>query len=124
MEGKTKIQTFKDLKAWQEAHQLVLEVYRITNKYPDEEKFGLTNQSRRASISISSNVAEGFGRLSSKDKYHFYTMAKTSLAEVQNQLIVARDLEYAPKKELKEVFDRSDVVGRLIKGLMRSVSKE
>jgi four helix bundle protein len=79
-----KIVKFRDLTAWKEAHILVLLIYKISDKFPDKEKFGLTNQIRRASVSISSNIAEGFGRYSAKDKTHFYTMAKTSLAEVEN----------------------------------------
>lgn len=120
MEGK--IQTFRDLKAWQEAHKLVLEVYQITKTYPADEKFGLVSQSQRAAVSISSNIAEGFGRFSAKDKHHFYSMAKTSLAELQNQFLVARDLKYTDENKFAEMYSQSDTVGALIKGLMRSVS--
>ena len=120
MEGK--IQTFRDLKAWQEAHKLVLEAYRITKTYPAEEKFGLVSQSQRAAVSISSNVAEGFGRFSDKDKHHLYSMAKTSLAELQNQLLIARDLKYMDENKCEELYSQSDTVGALIKGLMRAVS--
>lgn len=120
MEGK--IQTFRYLKAWQEAHKLVLEVYRITKTYPADEKFGLVSQSQRAAVSISSNVAEGFGRFSYKDKHHFYSMAKTSLAELQNQLIIARDLKYIDENKFNEMYLQSDTVGAIIKGLMRAVS--
>ncbi len=98
----------------------MLAVYKITKKYPNEEKFGLANQSRRAAVSISSNIAEGFGRFSSKDKFHFYTMAKTSLAELQNQLMISRDLDYISQEQFSELYIRSDTVGALIKGLMRS----
>ncbi|MDO8561218.1 MAG: four helix bundle protein [bacterium] len=121
MEGQ-KIQTFRDLKAWQEAHKLVLEVYRITKAYPADEKFGLVSQSQRAAVSISSNIAEGFGRFSGKDKHHFYSMAKTSLAELQNQFLIARDLKYVDENKFKEMYSQSDTVGALIKGLMRTAS--
>src|SRR3989338_881737 len=121
MEGQ-KIQTFRDLKAWQEAHKLVLEVYRVTKTYPSEEKFGLVSQSSRAAVSITSNIAEGFGRFSDRDKHHFYSMAKTSLAELQNQLIIAQDLKYISAEKLNALYIQSDIVGALIKGLMRSVS--
>lgn len=120
MEGK--IQRFTDLKAWQEAHTLVLQVYKVTKKYPDDEKFGLVSQSRRAVVSISSNIAEGFGRFSAKDKHHFYTMAKTSLAELQNQLVIARDLEYVLPDTFDSLYLQSENVGALTKGLMRSVT--
>lgn len=124
MEGKPKseIKTFQDLKAWQEAHKLVLRVYQETKKYPADEKFGLVSQSRRAAVSISSNIAEGFGRYSARDKHHFYTMAKTSLAELQNQLIVARDITYLSDGGFDELYKQSEHVGSLVKGLMRSVA--
>lgn len=117
-----KIRSFRDLKAWQEAHVLALLIYKITKTYPDDEKFGLTNQSRRAVVSISSNIAEGFGRFSAKDKQHFYSMAKTSLAELQNQLILAKDLEYIGAPLFVRADAQSETVGALIKGLIRSAS--
>jgi len=120
MEGK--IQRFNDLKAWQESHALVLAIYKATKKYSDDEKFGLVSQSRRAVVSISSNIAEGFGRFSAKDKHHFYTMAKTSLAELQNQLMIARDLEYILPSIFADLYSQSEKVGALIKGLMRSAA--
>jgi four helix bundle protein len=115
-----KIQTFQDLIAWQESHKFVLSVYKITKEYPSDERFGLVNQSRRAAVSVSSNIAEGFGRFSGKDKHHFYTMAKTSLAELQNQLIVARDLNYIREESFASMNSQANRVGGLIKGLMRS----
>ncbi len=122
MSSTAKIRTFQDLEAWQRAHALVLAVYELTRRYPDDEKFALTNQSRRAVVSVSSNISEGFGRTSQRDKYHFYAMAKTSLAELQNQLIIAHDLTYITDSEFSRVFATSDEAGALIKGLMRAVS--
>ena len=101
---------------------MLLIVYHDTGKYPAEEKFGLVSQSRRAAVSVTSNIAEGFGRYSAKDKGHFYTMAKTSLAELQNQLIVARDLQFLPSDVFEKMFEQSEHAGSLIKGLMRSVA--
>ncbi len=109
MEGK--IQRFTDLKAWQEAHALVLGVYQATKKYPDDERFGLVIQCWRAAVSISSNIAEGFGRFSSKDKHHFYSMAKTSLAELQNQFMISRDLNYISMNVFEELYKRCENVG-------------
>lgn len=68
-ESKDKIRTFSDLNAWKEGHKLVLEIYRITEKFPNKEQFGLISQMRRAAVSITSNIAEGFSRNTSKDKY-------------------------------------------------------
>jgi len=81
-----KIRHFTDLRAWQEGHTLVLAVYKVTKDFPKEELFGLTNQIRRAVVSVTSNIAEGFTRYSSKEKNQFYFVCLGSLAEVQNQL--------------------------------------
>lgn len=74
-----KIQSFHDLRVWQESHSLVVCVYKTTKSFPKEELFGLTNQIRRASVSITSNLAEGFGRETIKDRVHFYIMSLGSL---------------------------------------------
>ena len=73
------ISNFTDLIAYKKAHELVIEVYKITKKFPEDEKFGLTNQIRRAGISITSNIAEGFARMTAKDKAHFYGIALLNL---------------------------------------------
>ena len=82
------IKTFKDLKAWQLSFELASKVYRATKNFPKEEQFGITNQLRRASVSISSNIAEGFGRSSRKEKDQFYSIAYGSLLEVESQLLL------------------------------------
>jgi four helix bundle protein len=117
-----KIKSFQDLNAWKESHKLVLIIYKSSGKFPAEEKFGLTNQIRRASISITSNIAEGFGRKSAMDKKHFYLMAKTSLAEVQNQLITVKDLSYIEKNKFEEIYEQTTTSDRLISGLMKSAT--
>ena len=120
---KDKIKTFTDLEAWKEAHKLVLVVYKIVNKeFPDEEKFGLSSQSKRAVISITSNIAEGFGRRTAKDKRHFYNIAETSLAELQNQFLATRDLEYIKRESFQKFSGQSTSVARLIAGLTRSAA--
>ena len=92
--GNETIREFTDLNAWQKAHKVVLLTYRATKYFPKDEMFDLTNQMRRASISAESNIAEGFGRNTQKDKQHFFGIAKGSLLELQSQSITARDLEY------------------------------
>ncbi len=92
-----KIQSFTKLTVWQEAHQLVLLVYKFTNSFPQHELFGLTNQMRRAVVSVTSNIAEGFSRNSAKEKIHFYYLSLGSLTEFQNQAVIARDLLYLDK---------------------------
>jgi four helix bundle protein len=114
------IRSFTDLVAWQEAHKLALMIYSHTKKFPAEEKFGLTNQIRRAVISITSNIAEGFSRNSSKEKVQFCYIALGSLTEVQNQLIVSRDLGYLSSKDYAETEQQCILVSKLINGMIKS----
>lgn len=114
------IKTFTDLNAWQEAHRLVLMIYKATKVFPKGETFGLTNQIRRAAVSITSNIAEGFSRCSSKEKTQFYSTALGSLTEVQNQLLVAKDVKYIDKEEFTLIASQSVRVHKLINGLTKS----
>nr|WP_321410869.1 four helix bundle protein [uncultured Carboxylicivirga sp.] len=86
--------SFEKLEIWQLSRELVKNIYQVTTDFPDSEKFGLTNQLRRASVSISSNIAEGNGRNSKKDKARFIEIAYSSLLEVLNQLILSNDLDF------------------------------
>jgi four helix bundle protein len=114
------IHNFTDLEAWKESQKLVLFVYKITKNFPQEEKFGLTNQIRRASVSIVSNIAEGFGRSSGKDKAQFYAIAKGSIMEVESQLLVAKDLKYIDNRTFEEANDLVRLTIRLVSGLVNS----
>jgi four helix bundle protein len=120
---KTKINNFTDLNAWKEGHNLVLEVYKITKKFPKEEQFALISQIRRAVVSFTSNIAEGFGRNTFKDKAHFYSIAMGSLTEVHNQLIISRDLGYISADEFSRLLDKLVTVNKITNGLIRK-SKE
>jgi four helix bundle protein len=114
-----KIRSFTDLNTWKEAHELVLKIYKITKKFPKEEQFGLTNQIRRAVVSITSNIAEGFSRSSYREKSQFYSMALGSLTEVQNQLLIARDIFYITKNEFNSLAEKTVTVSKLINGLIK-----
>lgn len=109
-----KIQSFKDLLVWQEAHKLVIKIYKITKNYPREEQFGLISQMRRAAISVTSNIAEGFVRKSYKDKVHFYYMSKSSLSELQDQLLISKDVEYIDGDIFQEVEIDINTVQKII----------
>ena len=87
-----RITSFKDLVAWQEGHKLVLRVYSLTKGFPSDEKFELIDQLRRAVVSITSNIAERFSCKTAKDKASFYQISLGSLTEVENQMIIAKDL--------------------------------
>jgi four helix bundle protein len=92
--------TFEDLEVWQKARALTLQIYKLTKKFPPEERYGLVPQMCRAVISVSSNIAEGFARQQTKDKEHFYVMASGSLSELLSQLVVSSDLGYISSEEL------------------------
>ena len=115
-----KIRKFTDLHAWQEGHKLVLMVYKNTKIFPEKEIYGIINQIRRASVYITSNIAEGFSRRSSKEKCRFYSMAQGSLVELQNQLIISRDVSYLHGDNFKDMAEQSIVVNKLINGLLRA----
>jgi four helix bundle protein len=119
MGEKTKIQSFTDLYAWQEGHKLVLLIYKVTKAFSKDEIYGLTNQMRRASISVTSCIAEGFSRNTVKDKYQFYCVAHGSLTELQNQLVIARDLNYLSKDDFAKIAQQTIVVHKLITGLKK-----
>jgi four helix bundle protein len=115
----TKIKSFTDLNAWKESHKLVLMIYRETEKFPKSEMFGLTNQIRRAAVSVVSNIAEGFSRITTKDKCHFYSMSHGSLTELQSQLIIARDLKFLGKDKFDDIAMQTIEVAKLLSGLKR-----
>lgn len=117
------IKVFTDLTVWQESHQLVLEIYKITRSFPKNELFGLTNQMQRAVVSITSNIAEGFGRKTIKDKLHFYYISRGSLTEIQNQIMIAKDLNYIELSSYAQIFEQSQKVHRLLNAVITSLSK-
>jgi four helix bundle protein len=114
-----KIKSFTDLDAWREAHRLVIMIYKMTEKFPKSELFGLTSQMRRCVLSISSNIAEGFSRQSFKEKLHFYFMSLGSNTELQNQLLVARDVGHLGNNDFKKIAEQSVRVNKLINGLIK-----
>lgn len=89
-----KITSFTGIKVWQEGHQLVIMIYKETDIFPKREVYSLIDQMRRAAVSVTSNIAEGFGRSGYKDRLRFYCQTQGSLTELKNQLLVAKDVGY------------------------------
>ncbi len=115
------IQSFTDLEAWRAAHELYVMVYNSTKLFPKDELFGLTSQIRRAALSVSSNIAEGYGRVAySPDRKHFFIMARGSLTEVQNQLFAARDVELISKGNFESLYTQSVKTHKLLIGLIKT----
>ncbi len=117
-----KITDFKDLIVWQKAHQMALAVYKFTRGFPDEEKFGLVSQMRRAAVSVPANVAEGFSRRGIRDKLNFYNIAQSSIAELEYFIILAQDLGYL-KRDDKLKRDVDDIQ-KLLSALVRSIKEK
>lgn len=115
-----KITNFTDLNAWKEAHKLVILVYKIVRDFPKSETFILVPQILRAVISISSNIAEGFSRRTRKEKVQFYSTSLGSLTEVQNQLIISRDIGYIDKDNFDKIYYLTITIHKLINGLIKS----
>lgn len=116
-----KLRDFRDLKVWQKAHQSVLEVYKMTQDFPTEERFGLVSQMRRSAISIPANIAEGFKKRSQKDKANFYNIAQGSLEELRYYLILAKDLDYC--ENTVPLWDLCDEVGKMLNSLIKSLGR-
>ncbi len=116
-----KIKTFTDLNTWREAHKLVLQIYDISKTFPKTETYALVDQILRAVVSITSNIAEGFGRKGIKEKIQFYYMAQASLTEVQNHLIIAKDVDYISEKIFDDLWTQTIVIHKMITGLIKSL---
>lgn len=115
------IQSFRDLEVWQEAHQLVLMVYRASEKFPRPERFGLTLQFRRAAVSIPANIAEGFGRRTTKELLQSLAIANGSLEETRYYALLAGELSYFERETYDGLEKQSTSVARLLSALRRSL---
>ena len=116
--------SFQKLNAWQEAKKLVVEVYHLLDCFPKFEKYALCDQIRRAIVSVPSNIAEGSGRMSLKEKIHFLEIAYGSLMETYNQLLIAIDLAYITEESVHTIKPLIDNVVKMINGLRISYSKQ
>jgi len=115
------MKTHKDLVVWQKAIDLVVYVYKITASFPDNEKFGITNQIRRSVVSIPSNIAEGAARNSDKEFLHFLSISLGSLAELETQLIISNKLKYISDSILETCNIELTSIRKMILGLKKSI---
>ena len=113
------VREFYDLIAWKKAHAVTLDIYRLCKQFPKDELFGVVSQLRRASSSVSANIAEGFGRYHYKDRQRFYYHARGSVVEVQNFLFLSRDLQFIDVGVYGEMMSKTMEVKKLINGLIR-----
>lgn len=117
-----KIAKFSDLTAWQEAHELVGLIYHLTEKFPKTEIYGLTSQLRRATISVTANIAEGFSRFHYKDRLRFYYDARGSLSEVQSELMDALKIGFLDQTQFDPIWDKTEQIHLILGGLIRKTS--
>ena len=115
------IHSFTQLNTWKKGHELVIHTHQLLKKFPKEQQFALANQMSRASISITSNIAEGFSRQSNKEKLQFYYISQGSLTELQNQLLISRDLQYISNKDFMDIAQETVIVHKLLTGLIKYV---
>ncbi len=115
------IRGFRDLVAWQKAVQIGLDAYRLTASFPADERFGLVNQMRRASVSIASNIAEGYGRGGGADYVRFLKLARGSLYELETQAVFAAQLAFAPTEAAERFTAQLHECSRILGGLIRSL---
>lgn len=113
------IKSFTDLDAWKEGYKLALLIYQITRDFPKNEMFGLVSQMRRCSVSITSNIAEGFSRDTRKDKARFYSISQGSVTELQSQLLIARGIGYIKRESFEPIARKAVKVHKIITGLKK-----
>jgi four helix bundle protein len=118
------IRSFRDLRVWQESRKLAAGIYKVCDSFPKHEQYALTSQMTRAAISVCSNIAEGFGRRSAREKDQFYSMANGSLTELECQLIVASDIGYISISILNRIMSQCDTVHKMLFGLQKANSSK
>src|SRR5579864_9081565 len=117
-------QHFKDLIAWQKAMDLVTAVYQITEKFPKREVYSLTDQIRRAAVSVPSNIAEGQAHFHQKEFLHFLRHSRGSLAELETQILLAQRLRYVSETDAEPILQHIAEVGKILNGLIKSISEQ
>ena len=114
---------YRELSVWKRGHGLALAVYRSTQKFPGSERYGLTTQLRRASISVVSNIVEGSARQGDREYVRFLRIAHGSVCEVQCQLLLARDLEFLERSSWQRLDEECQEIGKMLNGLIRSLTR-
>ncbi|MBK7183408.1 MAG: four helix bundle protein [Bacteroidetes bacterium] len=119
-----KINSYKDLIVWQKSIALVTEIYKLTKAFPAEEKFGIVNQLNRAVVSIPANIAEGWGRESSKNYLQFLRVSRGSLMETETLLVISKNLNYIDDENFRMISEKLDETGKILQGLIKGVQQK
>ena len=112
--------SFEKLNVWIDSKELIKRIYMITKDFPNEEKFGLTSQLRKASVSVASNLAEGTSRITNKDKAHFTTISFSSLMEVLNQIIIAKELDFIKENDYQTLRTEIEKISNKLNALRKA----
>ena len=118
------LKNYRELMVWQKSYQLCLEIYRITKGFPNEEKFGLTSQIRRAAVSVPSNIAEGYGRKTTPEYVHALYVAYGSHCELETQILLSGNLGYIKVEDMKKLQEEIGEVERMLKALIKSLERK
>jgi len=113
------IKSFEELPVWKDARKFANKIYNLTRKFPKEENYGLISQITRATVSVGSNIAEGFDRFSKKDFIKFLIIARGSISEIQNDLYIALDLKYINQNDFQENYALAKELGKQINGFIK-----
>lgn len=117
------MKTYKDLDVWKESRKMVKTIYSLTQHFPKEELYGLTQQIRRSAISIPSNIAEGHGRSTAKNSIQFFHIARGSLYELETQTYLALDLNYITEQQSTQTIEQISSIGKMLNGLINYFEK-
>jgi len=117
------VKNYKELDVWRKAVSLAIEIYKATSRFPEMEKFGLTAQIRRAASSVPANIAEGWGRGTTKEYIQFLLVARGSLMELETHAIIGQRLRYLSQEQLTAVQEQIEEVGKMLNGLIRSLRR-
>ena len=119
----TTFKSYRDLEVWKKSMRLAKRIYQITQRFPSEERFGLTNQLRRAAVSVPSNLAEGHARFGPGEFSRFLSITMGSVAELETQILLSNDLGYINSEIKQELMNELDAVGRMLRGLAKSIER-
>jgi four helix bundle protein len=117
------VRSYRDLVVWQRGMSVAISVYELTRPFPTEEKFGLVNQMRRAAVSIPSNIAEGHARARTVEYCRFLSIAMGSVAELETQLLLCKDLGFASASDVDELLEQLETLGRMLRGLYKALER-
>ena len=118
------LKNYKELNVWQKSYELCLEIYRLTAKFPNDERYGLTSQIRRSAVSIPSNIAEGYGRKTTVDYIRMLYISYGSICELETQILLAGDLSFIEQGELGTVKKEISQIERMLKALIKSLENK